>query len=347
MDPRGGPRSELATWQPAPGASPCCDAERRASELEKELFSLRESTKKALQQTWDEADALQSSSAESEAKARGMEIELSECRRREEDWREKFETSQRTLLETTRGSWMSLTSLSERSERSGESQQQPQRDGGGGNGNSFFPILRNLSHRMLNGGGRGESSLTSCQSDTIRSILDRSTFLTDEERHDLEASVAGHISPGEGAGWGKVGNERDGADPPGGAAAADKSEGRLIEDLRDRIETMQMELSNRDTMITSMESTVGLQVKTLSELRTELDAARIDFGETESALSEQVRDLTDRLKEKKRILVELQDRMTEAQGYILELTTELEHVYKLQEEEDEAGKVGSRRRSIL
>ena len=126
-----------------------------------------------------------------------------------------------------------------------------------------------------------------------------------------------------------------------------------INELEDEAAMLRVQLDGRDDAIKNFEHTVDIQGETIQELQYELDELKGQAGSGNRALEEEIealraemegmhaescrveaifqeetRQLRSRVHKKKKLVVDLTNKLKECQSYIAELTDELEKVYK-------------------
>lgn len=268
--------------------------------LENELRQLRESTRQALQASWDEVEELERQGAERDARNFALETALSSAREAEERWRIQFEEQRNMVMELSRKESMFRS-----------------------------PQLRSLFIDGPLGKLKEELSVAvteDCTADSIETRSYAQQYL-DNDCHQKYDEPRDY--------WVGLRDLLDGkwtTKNTGRAKLLESKHNRALASLEEEkdatIAELVLKLNGRDKAISSLENTAELQGQTVQELHSELDEKAEEWAHREKDLQTEIDKLKRSVREKKKIICDQAKRMVEYQKYISALTDELEVMCK-------------------
>lgn len=269
--------------------------------LQGELRQLRESTKQALQESWDEVEQLERQATERDALNLTLEAALAEARDSGERWRIQFEEQRSMVMELSRRE-AQFKSLHLKSLFI---------DGPMGKLKEELSVAltEDCTAESL------ESSLCTNQ----RPLDDDESDPKDGGRRDGWIGLRGLID----GRWMTNNMERE---------KSESERNRILASLEEEkdatIAELVFKLRGRDSAISSLEKTAELQGQTVQELRKEMDTKTGEWSQREKAMKAEIDKLKKSTREKKKIISDQANRMVEYQEYISALTDELEVMCK-------------------
>ena len=295
-----------------------------AHSLEAELIRLRESTKEALQQSWDEVENLQEQCSTHAEIITELENDVVESKKKEDIWHQRCLEAEKQLLQL-----QPIGDIRERAQNEGQDliEQNPERNStfmlswkNKSEPNYSSPTSSKLTENIRNDSleNRLQNPFSSSIDNTLHTIgthlsnfsLSRSQKMKPLSSHQLEAER----------------NERE--------------EVARLSALTSQLQEMEVKLSSRDEAIRSLERTADQHVKSMHNLQSEMECMlatqRIKEQTISSAikgkeehLNKRIASLQDDLVKKEKVVGSQRKKMKEYRDYIDELVQELERVARL------------------
>lgn len=304
--------------------------------LEAELIRLRESTKEALQQSWDEVEELQKRCSTHAKIIAELENDVVESKKKEEFWHQRCLEAEKQLLQ--------LKPISEVGERSSsyEDADCPSSEESPRSNSSFLLSWKsksdptNLSsscssQRMQDTGSDGPlpNAFSSGIDITLHSIgthLSNFSLSRNQNQTKIKPPLSDQYE----------------------AERLEKEEAAKMAALSAQVREMEVKLSSREEAIRSLEQTVNQHVKSMHNMQSEMECMvatqRIKQQNMNSAikgkeenLNKRIASLKDDVVKKEKLILYQKKKMKQYRDYIDELTQELEKVAKLIQDAEERG----------
>lgn len=292
--------------------------------LEAELIRLRESTKEALQQSWEEVEELQERCSTHSKIITELENDVVESKKKEDFWHQRCLEAEKQLMQL-----QPIGEITERAPNVEEdhSQQRSQRN------SSFILSWKNKSEP--NNLSSASSQLTENVGNDLSenpiqnpfsSSIDNTFHTIGTHLSNFSLSRNQKIKP-------LLSEQYE-------AGRTEKEEIARISALTSQLQEMEVKLSSRDEAIRSLEQTLDQHVKSMHNMQSEMEcmlaSQRIKQQHINSAikgkeenLNKRIASLQDDLVKKEKLIASQKKKMKEYRDYIDELAQELERVARL------------------
>ena len=301
--------------------------------LEAELIRLRESTKEALKQSWDEVEELQKRCSTHAKMITELENDVIESKKKEEFWHQRCLEAEKQLLQ--------LKPSSEGGERSSSYKDV--------DGLSPVESPRSNASFLLSWKSKSDpTNLSSCSSQRIQDACSDNTLQNpfsygiDSTLHSIGTHLSNFsLSRNQTKIKPLLSDQYE-------AERIEKEEAAKMSALSAQVREMEVKLSSSEEAIRSLEQTVNHHVKSMHNMQSEMECMvatqRIKQQNMNSAikckeehLNKRIASLKDEVVKKEKIILSQKKKMKEYRDYIDELTDELEKVAKLIQDAERRG----------